>query len=112
MLLPSLTALPVGVAELQVPAGASWVLLGSFWAADVLNLVVQRLERSIHLNIMLTEVSRGLVGSHIPDRIRALVGLTQTSEGRHVNTRTRGARKTGWSGVSRRTLKGKKKGKM
>lgn len=51
---PSLTALPVGVAELQVPAGASRVLLGALGAADVLNLVVQRLERGVHLGIVLT----------------------------------------------------------
>lgn len=53
-LLLSLTALPVGVAELQVPAGASRVLLGALGAADVLNLVVQRLESGVHLGIVLT----------------------------------------------------------
>lgn len=106
-LLLSLTALPVRVAELQVPAGTSWVLLGSLGAADVLNLVVERLERGIDLSIVLTEVSRGLVGPHIPERIRALLRLTQTSKGGHVNARTRGARRTGWSGVSGGTLIGK-----
>lgn len=104
-----LTALPVRVAELQVPAGASWVLLGSLGAADVLNLVVEGLQRGVDLSIVLTEVSGGLVSPHVPERIRALFSLTQPSEGGHVNTRTRGARRTRRSGVSWGTLIGKEK---
>ena len=72
----SLTALPVRMAELQVSAGASGVLSGSLGAADVLNLVVEGFERGVYLNIMLAEVSRGLVGSHVPERIRGLLSLT------------------------------------
>lgn len=53
----SLTALPVRVAELQVPAGASGILLGSLGAADVFNLVVERLERGIDLSVVLAQVS-------------------------------------------------------
>lgn len=85
---PSLTALPVGVAELQIPAGAGRVLLGALGAADVLDLVVQGLESGVDLGVVLTQVSRGLVGSHVPHRIRALVGLTKASKGRHVDART------------------------
>lgn len=103
----SLTALPVGMAELQVSAGASRVLPGSLGAADVLDLVVERLERGVNLGVVLTEVSGSLVGPHVPERIRALFSLTQTGEGRHVNARTRGTRRTGGSGVSGGTLRGK-----
>lgn len=101
----SLTALPVGMAELQVSAGAGRVLLGSLWAADVLNLVVEGLKSGIDLCVMLTEIPSGLVCPHIPQGIGRLFCLTQTSEGRHVNTRTGGTRRTRGSRVSRRTLK-------
>lgn len=97
------------MAELQVSAGASRVLLGSLGAADVLDLVVERFERGVHLGIVLTEVSGSLVGPHVPERIRGLFSLTQTSEGGHVNARARGTRRTGGSGVSGGTLRGKKK---
>ena len=71
----SLTALPVRVAELEVSAGAGGVLLGSLRAADVLDLVVEGLERGVHLCVVRAEVSRGLVGPHVPERIGALVSL-------------------------------------
>lgn len=103
----SLTALPVRMAELQVSAGASRVLLRSLGAADVLNLVVERLECGVDLSIMLTEVSRSLVGPHVPERIRALFSLTQTGKSGHVNARARGTRRTGGSRVSRGSLRGK-----
>ena len=105
--LVSLTALPVRMAELQVSAGASGVLPGSLGAADVLNLVVEGFECGVYLNIVLAEVSRGLVGPHVPERIRGLLSLTQASKGRHVDARAGGTRRTGGSGVSRRTLRGK-----
>lgn len=106
-LLPSLTALPVRVAELQVPAGASRILLGSLGAADVLDLVVERLERGIDLGVVLPQVSGGLVGPHVPERVGTLLGLTQSGKGGHVNARTRGSRRTGWSRVSRGALTGR-----
>lgn len=93
------------MAELQVSTCASRVLFGSLGAADVLNLVVERLECGIYLSIMLTEVSRGLVGSHVPKRIWTLVSLTQASKGRHVNARAGGTRRSRGSGVSWRSLK-------
>lgn len=95
------------MAELQVSAGASWVLLGALGAADVLNLVVERFECGVDLSIVLTEVSGSLVGPHVPERIRGLFMLTKTSEGGHVNARARGTRRTGGSGVSGGTLRGK-----
>lgn len=104
--LQSLTALPVGVAELQVPAGAGRVLLGALGAADVLNLVVQRLESGVDLGVVLTQVSRSLVGSHVPQRIGTLVGLTKTSKGRHVDARTWRSRWTRRARSSRGTLVG------
>lgn len=106
-LLVSLTALPVRMAELQVSAGTTWVLLGSLRAADVLNLVVERFESGIDLCIMLTKVSGSLVSSHVPERIRGLLSLTQTSEGRHVNARSGGTRRTRGSRISGGTLKEK-----
>lgn len=95
------------MAQLQVSAGASWVLPGSLGAADVLNLVVERFERCVDLSIMLTEVSGSLVSSHVPERIGGLFNRTQTSEGGHVNARARGTRRTGGSRVSGGTLRGK-----
>lgn len=95
------------MAELQVPAGASRILLGSLGAADVLDLVVERLERGIDLGVVLPQVSRRLVGPHVPERVGTLLGLTQSGKGGHVNAGTRGSRKTRWSGVSRGTLIGR-----
>lgn len=105
----SLTTLPVRVAQFQVSAGASRVFLGSLRATDVLNLVVERFESGVDLSIMLSEISRSLVGSHVPERIGAFLSLTQTSEGRHIDARARGTRRTRGSGVSRRTLREKNK---
>lgn len=100
------------MAKLQVSAGASRILLGSLGAADVLNLVVERLERRVNLSVMLTEVSGSLVGPHVPERIGALLSLTETSESGHVNAWTRWTRRTGGSRVSRGTLRGCKKNAM
>lgn len=88
----SLTALPVRVAELQVPAGASGILLGSLGAADVLDLVVERLERRVDLGVVLAQVSGGLVGPHVPERVGTFLDLAQSSKGGHVNARTRRSR--------------------
>lgn len=97
------------MAELQVPAGASGILLGSLGAPDVLNLVVERLERGIDFSVVLAQVSGGLVGPHVPEGVGTLLGLTESSKGGHVNARTRRSRKTGRSRVSGGTLTGKEK---
>jgi len=99
-----LTALPLGVAQFQVPAGASRVLLAAVGAAQVLDLAVERLQRGVHLHVVLPQGAGGLVGPHVPERIGGLLHLTQTGEGRHVDAR---AGRTGWArgpGVTRRTL--------
>lgn len=98
------------MAQLQVSAGASRVLLGSLGAADVLNLVVERFERGVDLGVVLTEVSGSLVSPHVPERIGGLLSLTQSSEGGHINARAGGAWRTGGSRVSRGTLRGEEDG--
>lgn len=95
------------MAELQVPAGAHGILLGSLGAADVLDLVVERLEGCVDLGVVLAQVSRGLVGPHVPERVGTLLCLTQAGKGGHVDSRTRGSRRTRRSRVSRGTLTGK-----
>lgn len=77
----ALTALPVRVAELEVAAGAGWVLLGALGAADALDLVVEGLQRGVHLSVVLPQTSRGLVRAHVPDGVGALLGLAQAGEG-------------------------------
>lgn len=103
-LFPELTALPLRVAQFQVPAGAGRVLGGAIGAAQVLNLVVERLEGGIHLHVVLPQRAGGLVGSHVPEGIRRLLCLAQASESRHVNARAGRSRRTRGSGVSRGTL--------
>lgn len=95
------------MAELQVPAGAGRVLLGALGAADVLDLVVQGLESGVDLGVVLTQVSGGLVGSHVPQWIGALVGLTKAGKGRHVDARTGRSGWTWWARGSRGPLVGK-----
>ena len=101
----SLTALPVWVAQLQVSASTCRVLLGALGGADVLNLVVERLERGVHLGVVRPQVSGGLVGPHVPQGIGGFLRLRQTSEGRHVDTRAGRTRRTRGTRVSRGTLR-------
>lgn len=101
---PLLTALPVGVAQLEVAAGAGGVLPGALGAADVLNLAVEGLEGGVHLGVVLAETSSSLVGTHVPHGIGGLLGLTQAGEGRHVDTGAGRTGRTRGSGVTRRTL--------
>lgn len=64
------TALPVRVAHLQVAAGTCWVLLCAVWAADVLDLLAQRLQGGVdlqiavahHVGVVGTEVTEGIWG--------------------------------------------------
>lgn len=71
----TLTALPFRVAEFQVPAGASGVLAGALGAADALNLVVEGLERGIHLGVVLSQVASCLVSPHVLQGVGALLSL-------------------------------------
>lgn len=100
-----LTALPLRVAQFQVSAGASRVLLGAVGAAQVLNLVVEGLECGIDLHVLLSQGAGGLISSHVPERIGGLLSLAQTGEGRHVDARAGRTRRTRGSGITRRTLK-------
>lgn len=75
------TALPLGMAKLDVPAGPGWVLLGALGAADALDLVVEGLERGVHLDVMLPQAAARLVRPHVPDGVGALLRLTQPGEG-------------------------------
>ena len=102
---PVLTALPLRVAEFKVSAGAGRVLLGTVWAAQVLDLVVQGLESGVNLHVVLPEGAGGLVGPHVPQGIRGLLRLRQASESRHVDARARWAGGPRGSSVTRRTLK-------
>lgn len=103
-LICALTALPFGVAQLQVSAAACRVLAWAIGAADVLDLAVDWLERGIHFYIVLSKRAGGLVGTHVTQGIGSLLGLSQPSKGRHVNARAWGTRRTRGSGVTRWTL--------
>ena len=76
----ALTALPLGMAKLDVTAGPSRVLLGALGAADALDLVVEGLERGVHLDIVLPQAASGLVRPHVADGIGTLLWLTQASK--------------------------------
>lgn len=93
------------MAKLDVTAGPGWVLLGALGAADALDLVVEGLERGVHLDVVLPQAARGLVRSHVADGVGTLLRLTQASESRHVDASAWGARRTGGTWVSRRTLR-------
>ena len=93
------------MAQFQVSAGASRVLLGAVGAAQVLDLAVEGLECGVDLHVVLPQGAGGLVGPHVPERIGGLLGLTQTGEGRHVDSGAGGTRRARRSGVTRRTLK-------
>jgi len=99
-----LTALPVWVAELQVSAGPGRALLSPVWATNVLDLVVQGFQSGVHLCIMLMVAFGGLVCPHVPQGIRTLFRVRQTSKRRHVDARPRWARKTRGSRISRGPL--------
>jgi len=102
---PSLTALPVGMAELEVPAGARRVLLGALRAADVLDLVVEGFERGVHLGVVLPQVTGRLVGPHVPHGVVGLLRPVEAGEGRHVDAGTGGTGRAGGTGVSGGSLK-------
>lgn len=100
-----LTALPFRVADFQVTAGASRVLARSIRAADILNLAVNGFQSGINLHIMLSQIVGGLISTHVTQGIRALLGLTQPSKGRHINARAWRTRRTRGSSVTWRTLR-------
>lgn len=92
------------MAEFQVTAGASRVLARSIRAADILNLAVNGFQSGINLHIVLSQIVRGLISSHVTQGIGALLSLTQSSKGRHINARAWRTRRTRGSSITRRTL--------
>lgn len=100
------------MAQFQVSAGASRVLLGAVRAAQGLNLVVEGLECGINLHVVLPKGAGGLIGPHVPERIRGLLSLTQTGEGRYVDARAGRTRRARRTCVTRRTLKEGEKQEM
>lgn len=101
----SLTTLPGGVAQFQVSAGASRVLLGSVGAAQDLNLAVEGLQSGVDLHVVLPKRAGGLIGPHVSEGIRGLLSLTQTGKGRYVNSRAGRTRRAWRSSVTRSTLR-------
>lgn len=93
------------MAEFKVVAGASRVLARSIRAADILNLAVDGFQGGINLHIMLSQIVRGLISTHVTHGIWALFSLTQSSKGRHINARAWRTRRTRGTRVTRRTLK-------
>lgn len=53
---------------------------------------------------MLSHRAGCLISPHVPERIGALLHLTQASKSRHVDARARWPGRTRWSGITRRTL--------
>lgn len=86
-----LTAGPVGVAELDVTAGAGGVLPGSLRGEQVIDLSVQGLDGGIDLVVL---------GSH-GGLISSVLIIS-----RNIVSTTRGAGRSGQTGSTRRTLTG------
>ena len=90
---PALTALPVGVAHLEVTAGAGRVLAAAFGAPDVLDLLAQALESGVHLEVTVTD-HIGVIGPVVAAAILSLLLRWLGHEAEVVTTagRTRGTR--------------------
>lgn len=99
----ALTALPVAVAHLQVPAGAGRVLAGAFGAADVLDLLAEALQGGVHLQVAVAH-HVGVVGSVVAAAVvRLLLGrLRQEAE---VEAAAGGAGRTRGAGRAGGTLR-------
>lgn len=96
---PALTALPVGVAHLEVTAGAGRVLAAAFRAPDVLDLLAQALESGVHLEVTVTD-HVGIIGPVVAATILSLLLRWLGQEAEVVTTagRTRGTRGSGRAG--------------
>lgn len=95
------TALPVGVAHLQVTAGASRVLFGAIGAADILNLLAQGLEGGVNLHVTVTH-HIGIISAVVTERIRGF--FLGCSNEANVKSTTGWSRRSRGSGRSRRSL--------
>lgn len=96
-----LTALPVGVAHLEVAAGPGGVLAGAIGAADLLDLLAQALQGAVNLQVTVAE-DVGVVGAEHTVGIGSL--LLWLGDEAQVESATRGARGTRGSRRSWRTL--------
>ena len=106
LLSPSLTTLPGGVAQLEVPAGAGGVLLVAVGAQHVLDLAVDGLERGVHLHVVGPQGAGGLVGPHVAHGVGGLLRLGEAGEGGHVDAGAGRAWGPRGAGVTRGTLEG------
>lgn len=94
-----LTALPVRVAHLEVTACAGGVLAAALRAADVLNLLAQALEGSVHLKVTVTD-HVGIIGPVVTATILRLLLRWLRQEAEVITAagrtrRARGARRSG-----------------
>lgn len=96
-----LTALPVGVAHLEVAAGPGGVLAGAVGAADLLDLLAQALQGAVHLQVAIAE-DVGVVGTEHAVGIGSL--LLWLGDEAQVESAAGGAGGTSGSGRSGRTL--------
>lgn len=69
-----LTALPICVAHLQVPASAGWVLPGTFGAADVLDLLGKGLQGGVDLNVTVCN-GASIICSEVTEWVWAFLAL-------------------------------------
>ena len=100
--LKKLTALPVGVAHLEVTAGSGGVLAGSIGAADLLNLLAKALQGAVHLQIAVAE-NVGVISAVHAEGIRCL--LLWLGDEAEVESATRGTRCSRRTRRSRRSLR-------
>lgn len=98
---PQLTALPVGVAHLEVAAGPGRVLAGAVGAADLLDLLAQALQGAVHLQVAVAE-DVGVVGAVHAVGIGGL--LLWLGDEAQVESAAGGAGSASGSGKSGRTL--------
>lgn len=97
-----LTALPIWVAHLKVPAGSGRVLSGSIRAADLLDLLAQALQGAVHLKVTVSE-NISIISTEHAEGIRCLLlGLCNEAK---VKSATGGTRGSSRSRGSRGTLK-------
>lgn len=86
------TALPVRMTHLQVAAGTGRILLGAIGAADILNLLAQRLEGGVNLQVTVTH-HIGIISTVVTERIRGfLLGCSNEANVESTARWSRGSR--------------------
>lgn len=99
-----LTALPFGVAHLEVAAGSCRVLAGTVGAAELLDLLAQALQGAVHLEVAIADNVSVISTEHTEGIGGLLLGLGDEAE---VESAAGGTRCSSRSGRTRRTLKRK-----